>query len=285
MHDEEHHDSGGTDDQRSPDGSGGYELEPTPEAAPDPDPAGGSAGSATGEDRRCQNCGAPMPEDESVMVCPSCGYDIVTNRVIDPQSTEPAAAVEPEADADASADPELEPLTTGGNTMPWLIAAGVVAIIVVFTILAGWTSFFPRVDGRFLNAEGKPVLDAPRVAARFGVLVRYLVGSGVLVATGVVALRITTRIERLRPSDLAMGASRLALVVAAASLCRLISLDSAWLQMMTHLIGGGVVAIGGTMLVLGRRDRVALVLLVTWALVMLLVVPAARLVSWSLPLF
>ncbi|MEE2972399.1 MAG: hypothetical protein VX672_04675 [Planctomycetota bacterium] len=284
MRNDDHDGSDGTDDQRSPDGSGGYELEPSPDIAPDLDPGGGSAGSATGEDRRCQSCGAPMPEDESVMICPSCGYDIVTNRVIDPPTTARVVA-EPEAEADASADPEQEALTVQGNTLPWLVAAGVVAIIVAFTILGGWMSFFPRVDGRFLDAEGRPVLDAPRVAARFGVLVRYLVGSGVLVATGVVALRITTRIERLRPSDLAMGASRLALVVAAASLCRLISLDSAWLQMMTHLIGGVAVAIGGTMLVLGRRDRVALVLLVTWALVMLLVVPAARLVSWSLPLF
>jgi len=278
MHDQEQGGSGGSDEQASSDG---YELEPTPAPTPDAD---GSGSASTGEDRRCQSCGAPMPEDDSVMVCPSCGYDIVTNRVVDPRTAEPASA-EPVNEADSTDDPELEPLATAGNPMPWLIAAGVLAIIVTFTILAGWTSFFPRVDGRFLDAEGKPVLDAPRVAARFGVLVRYLVGSGVLIATGVVALRITSRIERLRPSDLAMGASRLALVVAAASLCRLISLDSAWLQMMMHLIGGAVVVVGGTMLALGRRDRVAIVLLVSWALVMLLVVPVARLVSWSLPLF
>ena len=43
-------------------------------------------------ERRCQNCGAPMPEDESVMVCPSCGYDIVTNRVIDPAAAAAVAA-------------------------------------------------------------------------------------------------------------------------------------------------------------------------------------------------
>lgn len=285
MHDQEQDGSSGSDAERSTDGSGGYELEPTPEPAADAESPAGSPAGSTGEDRRCQSCGAPMPEDDSVMVCPSCGYDIVTNRVIDPQAAERASATDPETETDSSADPELEPLTTAGNRMPWLIAAGVLAVVVAFTILAGWTSFFPRVDGRFLDAEGKPVLDAPRVAARFGVLVRYLVASGVLVATGVIALRITTRIERLRPSDLAMGASRLALVVAAASLCRLVPLDSAWLQMITHLLGGALVVAGGTMLVLGRRDRVALVVLVTWALVMLLVVPVARLVSWSLPIF
>ena len=75
----------------------GYALEPEPEAAepstesdtpsvPD-DPAEG--------DRRCERCGAPLPEDRTRTACPSCGFDVATGLVVDPESATADAADEP----------------------------------------------------------------------------------------------------------------------------------------------------------------------------------------------
>lgn len=253
-----------------------YELEPAPDSSSEREAIEG------GSDRRCQRCGAPMPEDESVMVCPSCGYDIVTNQIIDPISSDPA---EPPSEPDPSVDEdqESEPLSTPGSTTPWLIAAGLLAGVVVMAMLAGWSSFFPRIDGRFLDGEGKPVLDAPRIGIRFAAIFRYLVGSGVLVGASAIAFWITSRIEGLKMGDLGLWAARGATIIAAASLARMISIDVQWLQTMTHLLVGGLVVVIGSMLVLRRRDRVIGVLLSTWVLVILLVVPVARLISWAIP--
>ena len=253
-----------------------YELEPTSE------PEVGSDVSSEPEERRCQQCGAPMPEDESILVCPSCGYDILTNQTIDPAAP-PRDETPPTSDASVDEDLESEPLSTPGNSTPWLIAAGVVAGVVVMAMLAGWSSFFPRIDGRFLDAEGKPVLDAPRTGIRFAAVFRYLVGSSVLLGAGVIALWITSRIERLKLGDLGAWAARCAAIITVASLARLISIDIQWLQNVIHLLVGVLVVASGSVLVLRRRDRVVGLLLAIWALVMMLVVPVARLISWSIP--
>ena len=253
-----------------------YALEPALESGVDAEAI------KDGGDRRCQRCGAPMPEDESIMICPSCGYDIVTNQIIDPtisETAEPPSQPDPSVDEDQ----ESELLSIPGSTTPWLIAAAVLAGVVVMAMLAGWSSFFPRIDGRFFDGEGKPVLDAPGIGIRFAAVFRYLVASGVLLGTSAIALWITSRIEGLKMGDLGVWAARCAAIIAAASLARLISIDAQWLQSTTHLLVGGLVVAIGSMLVLRRRDRVIGVLLSTWALVILLVVPVARLISWSIP--
>lgn len=275
-------DSTGPSDSEAPQGSGaddgvdGYDLEPSiDEAAPSEE-----------GDRRCERCGAPLPEDASRTICPSCGFDAESGTVIDPESSI-------EDSSDASIDEEVPTgeeapdavLLAPGRSMPWLIAAGVVAVIVVFAMLAGWSSFYPSSEGRFLDGSGNPVLDAPPVTARLVAVAKFLVGSLVLVGTSLVAIRTTCWFEELRPGDLRSGFARFAVVVTVASLARLIGFEPTWLQSIVQLVLGAGIVVGGTILVLGRRDRTTAMFLLAWVLVVLLVIPVTRLVSWSLPLW
>ena len=274
--------STGSSDAESPkdsdpdNGVDGYDLEPSM------DPA---APSGDG-DRRCERCGAPLPEDASRTTCPSCGFDTESGSVIDPESS-----VEDSTDGSidevvpAGEETSDEVLLAAGRSMPWLIAAGVLALIVAFAMLSGWYSFYPSSEGRFLDGSGNPVLDAPPVTARLVAVAKYLVGSLVLVGTAAIAVRITCWFEEIRPGDLQTGVAKLGLVVIVASLVRLIGFHPTFLQTMTQFVLGAGIVFGGTVFVLGRRDRTTVMFLLAWLLVVLLVIPVTSLVSWSLPLW
>ena len=261
-----------------------YELEPAvdAEAEPDAEPAGTPVESTSpSEERRCQACGAPMPEDDSIMVCPSCGYDIVTNRIVDPAAS--AVGDDPEEDADEVATGT--PIVASDAVLPFLVPAGVLLATVAFAMIAGWSSFFPRIEGLFLDADGKAVLDAPPVAARFAAVLKLLVGSAVLVGCGIVAARATAWFEERPLGDLRTVAARLALAVAVAALARMIPVGSTTLQNIVHGVLGLGALVGVTMLAFGDRGRLSGLLLVSWGIAFLLVVPVARLVAWSIPIF
>ncbi len=258
-------------------GSSTYDLAPA-EPVEETDPSGPAA--ASSNDRRCQAGGAPMPEDESVMVCPSCGYDIVTNRIVDP-----AATVAGDADVEDEPEEEAAPLFADASWKPYLIPAAVLLVTVAFAMIAGWSSFYPREDGRFFDDGGAAVLDAPRVSLRFGVVLRLFVGSGVLVACGLAAARAPAWAEQRPLGDLRAVASRLTLAVSLGALARLVPIDSAVLQNVVHgVLGIGAIA-GVSMLVLGDRGRLLGLFLTCWGLAFLLVVPVARLIAWSIPIF
>jgi hypothetical protein len=268
-----------SDEDRQPDNET-YDLEPV-ESADAADSATGEVERSASSDRRCQACGAPMPENESVMVCPSCGYDIVTNRVIDPAAAAAAAV----ADAADESEETAAPLFADASWKPYLIPAAVLLATVAFAMIAGWSSFYAREDGRFFDENGAAVLDAPRVSLRFGAVLRLFVGSGVLVACGLAAARATAWAEERPVGDLRGAASRLGLAVALAALARLVPVDSVVLQNVVHgVLGIGAIA-GISMLVLGSRGRLLGLFLVSWGLAFLLVVPVARLIAWSIPLF
>lgn len=264
-------------DPESEDDGATYDLEPA--APPSSDVVSGDDAPAT-VDRRCQNCGAPMPEDDSVMVCPSCGYDIVTNRVIDPAS----AGTPSSEDLDDEDEPS-PPLVADVAWKPFLIPAGVLLASVAFAMIAGWSSFFPREEGRFFDVSGDPVLDAPRIGLRFAAVLKLFVGSGVLVACGVVAARATAWFEERPLGDLRSVASRLTLAVATAAMARVVPIESVVLQNIVHGVLGLGAIVGITMLAFGNRGRIAGLLLVCWGIAFLLVVPLARLVAWSIPIF
>lgn len=253
------------------DEGGSYDLEPTP--------ADDVPFEALDED--CDRCGAPIPEDPSLQPCPSCGLDRDSGEVVDPERV----AVDSASEVDAGDTSISPPLLAPGRPVPWLIAAGVVALVVAFAMLAGWSSFYPSEEGRFLDASGDAVLDAPLVTLRLIAVAKYLVGSLVLVGAGIVAVRITCWLEQLETGDLRTGVARLGLLVATASLARLIGFEIAFLQSLTQLVLGAVVVTGGTILVFGRRDRTVGMFLLAWVLVVLLVIPVTRIVSWSLPLW
>ena len=257
-----------------------YELEPEP-AAPD---SSSVAGVSDPGDRRCERCGAPLPEDPTLTPCPSCGFDAETGTVVDPDRP-PEDSVD-ELDLDEGEEASKSPLLfASGRPTPWLVASGVLALIVVFAMLAGWSSFYPRSEGRFLDGSGDAVLDSPMVTIRLVAVAKYLVGSLVLVGTALIAARFTCWFEDVRPGDLRTGAARIGLVVIGASLVRLIGFQPQFLQTMTQLVFGAGIVVGATILVLGRRDRTIAMFLMAWVLVVLLVIPVTRLVSWSLPLW
>lgn len=256
-----------------------YDLEPEVE------PVSGSTHAGAddaGRERRCQSCGAPMPEDESIMVCPSCGYDIVTNRIVDPAAPSSEAMGDDHDDDD---DESPAPIVASDAVLQYLIPAGVLLASVAFAMIAGWSSFFPRDEGRFFDGDGKAVLDAPAVAARFAAVLKLFVGSGVLVACGVVAARATAWFEERPLGDLRSVASRLTLAVATAAMARVVPIESAVLQNIVHGVLGLGAIVGITMLAIGNRGRIAGLLLVCWGIAFLLVVPLARLVAWSIPIF
>lgn len=262
----------------------GYEIEPepeVPESSVAPDTSAAQEHPEAG-DRRCERCGAPLPEDQARTPCPSCGFDAATGVVVDPDSPH-------EDSADESIENEEERASqlffAEGQPMPWLVAAGVIALVVVFAMLAGWSSFYPRADGRFLDSSGEAVLDAPAVMIRFVAVGKYLVGSLVLVGTAAIAARITCWFEEIRPGDLQTGVAKLGLLVIVASLVRLIGFDAALLQTMIQYVLGAGIVFGGTVFILGRRDRTTIMFLLAWVLVVLLVIPVTSLVSWSLPLW
>jgi hypothetical protein len=269
-----------SDEDRQPDNET-YDLEPV-ESADAADSATGEVERSASSDRRCQACGAPMPENESVMVCPSCGYDIVTNRVIDPAAAAAAAVAD---DADDEPEETAAPLFADASWKPYLIPAAVLLATVAFAMIAGWSSFYAREDGRFFDEGGAAVLDAPRLPLRFGAVLRLIVGSGVLVGCGLAAARATAWAEERPVGDLRGAASRLGLAVALAALARLVPIDSVVLQNVVHgVLGIGAIA-GMSLLVLGNRGRRLGLFLVSWGLAFLLVVPVARLIAWSIPIF
>ena len=66
----------------------GYEIEPepeVPESSVAPDTSAAQEHLEAG-DRRCERCGAPLPEDQARTPCPSCGFDAATGVVVDPDS-------------------------------------------------------------------------------------------------------------------------------------------------------------------------------------------------------
>jgi hypothetical protein len=280
-------DKNGHSDEPAPTADSTYDLAPV-EAVEGAGPPASDERRSVSEDRRCQSCGAPMPEDESIMVCPSCGYDIVTNRIIDPTTT---GSIDSRTDpsTDVGVDPEPSPLgpplVVATSWRSFLIAAGILLATVAFAMIAGWSSFFPREDGNFLDAEGKALLDAPPVLARFSAVLRLLVGSTVLVICGGAAARATAWFESRTLGDPSAVLARLALAVAVAAWARLIPIESHVLQNLVH--GGlGIAAIAVvSMMVLGDRGRLLGLFLVCWGLAFLLVVPVARLIAWSIPIF
>jgi predicted RNA-binding Zn-ribbon protein involved in translation (DUF1610 family) len=258
-----------------------YDLAPedSADSAAPSEPSRSTTGSS---ERRCQNCGAPMPEDDAVMVCPSCGYDIVTNRVVDRTETVEQPV---ETTVDDSISLVGSPLVSATAWRPLAIAAGVVLAAVAFAMLAGWSSFFIQRDGNFLDGQGRAVLDSPATSARFGAVLRLLIGSTVIVACGAAAIRAAAWFESRTFGEPRAVLARLSLAVAAAAAVRLIPIESHVLRNIVH--GGLGIAVIALVMMLVLRDRGRLlgIVLVSWAVAFLLVVPVARLIAWSIPIF
>ncbi len=296
------------DEPKSEDGS--YELDPVPSEdtpAPPVPPESGVRGPETSDEDAsadeigieaaeepepgpltCPACQEPMPGSDQV-VCLACGYDLVSNTRLGEKKKKDKpkhgggrfAVVDSEADEPEEVEGAIVPRP---NHLPWSIIAGVAALVMMFALIAGWSSLFPSEEGRFQNSDGLYTLDAPLIKVRLLAVIRFLVASGVVIACGAIALRLAGWLER-RPLGSVIGAlSRITAVVAVAALARLIPIDSGLIQTMTHLLVGVGIVVGGSMLILNLRDRIALIHLVAWALLLLIVVPAARLVAWSMPL-
>ena len=238
----------------------------------------------------CPACRAPMPGSDQV-VCLACGYDLVSNTRLGDAKMEKKdkskhggdrfAIVDSEEGASEEDEGAIMPRS---NHRLWSIIAVVAAVVMMFALIAGWSSLFPSKDGLFRNSDGLFTLDAPSVKVRLLAAIQFLVASAVVIGCGMVALRLAAWLER-RPLGSVIGIlSRITAIVAVAALARLIPIESGWLQTMTHLLVGVGAVVGGSMLLLNIRDRIALTHLVAWALLLLIIVPAARLVAWAMPL-
>ncbi|MDE0888663.1 MAG: hypothetical protein OSA40_04300 [Phycisphaerales bacterium] len=235
----------------------------------------------------CPVCGEPMPGSDQV-VCLACGYDLVSNTRLGKTKTKEKskhgggrfAIVDSEEGASEEVEGAIMPRS---NHRLWSIITAAAALVMMFALIAGWSSLFPSEDGHFRNSDGKFTLDAPLIKVRLLAVIQFLVASAVVIGCGMIALRLAAWLEN-RPFGSVIGVlSRVAAVVAVAALARLIPIDSGLIQTMTHLLVGVGVVVGGSMLILKLRDRIALIHLAAWGLLLLIVVPAARLVAWSMP--
>ncbi len=265
-----------------------YDLEP----AGDPDPPDSSEGdgdedpgaSAGGIDLACPSCGAAMPGSDQV-VCLDCGHDLVTGRKVGETSPSAAAAPSTDSSPEVVEDAVDDEVVGGSDHLVWLIVAGVAVALTLLGMLAGWSSLFTATDGRYADSEGAFTLDAPRITVRLAAVIRYVVASTVVVCCGAIALRTAAWIESRPVGSVPGGLARLLAIVAVASLARLIPVESPTLQAIVHLVLSVGVVVGGSMLVFGLRGRIAILHLMTWALFLLIIVPAARLVAWAMPLW
>ena len=133
----------------------------------------------------------------------------------------------------------------------------------------------------YLDAAGAYTLESPRFTERILGVIRWLVAGGTLVGLGTVALKITAWISSRSVGSWSAAAARICWVVAIAGLATLIPIDISWLEWTAQIAAGcGLVAVGG-MLVLGLRGSSLGVFMGSWALLILAVVPMARLVTWS----
>jgi hypothetical protein len=235
----------------------------------------------------CPACREPMPGSDQV-VCLACGYDLVSNTRLGETKTKEKskhgggrfAIVDSEEGASEEAEGVIMPRS---NHRLWSIITAAAALVMMFALIAGWSSLFPSEDGQFRNSDGKFTLDAPLIKVRLLAVIQFLVASAVVIGCGMIALRLAAWLEN-RPFGSVIGVlSRVAAVVAVAALARLIPIDSGLIQTMTHLLVGVGVVVGGSMLILNLRDRIAIIHLAAWGLLLLIVVPAARLVAWSMP--
>jgi hypothetical protein len=235
----------------------------------------------------CPACREPMPGSDQV-VCLACGYDLVSNTRLGETKTKEKskhgggrfAIVDSEEGASEEVEGAIMPRS---NHRLWSIITAAAALVMMFALIAGWSSLFPSEDGQFRNSDGKFTLDAPLIKVRLLAVIQFLVASAVVIGCGMIALRLAAWLEN-RPFGSVIGVlSRVAAVVAVAALARLIPIDSGLIQTMTHLLVGVGVVVGGSMLILNLRDRIAIIHLAAWGLLLLIVVPAARLVAWSMP--
>ena len=226
-----------------------------------------------------------MPGSDQV-VCLACGHDLVTGRKVgektNPPTSEDAAGSTNDPDSNEEADGEV---IAGADHLVWLVVAGVAVVLTLFATLAGWSSLFASTDGRYADSDGAFTLDAPRIAIRLAAVIRFVVASVVVVGCGAIALRTAAWIESRAPGSVPGGLARLLAIVMVASLARLIPVESSTLQGIVHLLLSVGLVAGGSMLVFGLRGRIAILHLMTWALLLLIVVPASRLVAWSMPLW
>ena len=288
--DPEKHDPTDADpgDSHAPDHA--YDLEPVESVEGSGDGLGTSSPTSTdgpdaeGVELACPACGEAMPGSDQV-VCLVCGHDLVTGRKVGETRNTPTsnggAAV---ADQDADEGAGVEAIA-GPDHLVWLIVAGVAVVLTLFATLAGWSSLFPATDGRYADSDGAFTLDAPRIAVRLAAVIRFVVASAVVVGCGAIALRTAAWIESRSVGSVPGGLARLLAVVVVAALARLIPVESSVLQGIVHLVLSVGLVVGGSMLVFGLRGRIAILHLMTWALLLLIIVPASRLVAWSMPLW
>ena len=248
-------------------------------------PASADGPNADGVELACPACGEAMPGSDQV-VCLACGHDLVTGRKVGEESEKstPATARGSAVDADSDEASDVG-VIAGSDHLVWLIVAGVAVVLTLFATLAGWSSLFASTDGRYADSDGAFTLDAPRIAIRLAAVIRFVVASAVVVGCGAIALRTAAWMESRSVGSVPGGLARMLAIVMVASLARLIPVESSTLQGIVHLLLSVGLVAGGSMLVFGLRGRIAILHLMTWALLLLIIVPASRLVAWSMPLW
>ncbi|MFO0875538.1 MAG: zinc ribbon domain-containing protein [Phycisphaerales bacterium] len=231
-------------------------------------------------DEPCPNCGAPLP-DATAVLCTQCGYDLAAAKArrtvlgrpieLSPEAAKAAedarrsAAATPASrrigergDAASAGDPsvqgahadEADVVTATTTIVPTrhprtpLTIAGACAAVMVAAHLAGIGGLFVRVDGLFANAGGAYTEASPPWSERFAELGRWAVHIGLLCTTAFVGLLVVVRARRSRIGDLPTAAARVAAIVLAASLLRLLRFESRPLEGIAEVLGQSAVFVG-----------------------------------------
>lgn len=253
----------------------GYDLEPAPPPPPSPSPPSPSPPSPPPPSPSPLPPTSPDPSSPDASSTAPASSDEFDRGGVDPKtSTSPASPA-----------PASIPVLPTGSWRPWAITAGVLLGLETIAILAGWSSFFPQVDGRFLDAAGKPVLDAPEIADRFVVAGRLILTVVFMVGCVVPAFHATAFFETRPVGDRATGLARIGLAVTLAALVRLVPLGGGLLQTWMHLGLGLLVLVGSVFLLLRLRGPSLTLLMVGWGIAYVVLGIFARLLTWGVPLF
>ena len=258
----------------TPDSKDTYDLDPqsepdTAQERSEPEDVSDNASEGHAEEA-CSSCGTPRSEDGDP-VCPSCGYDRKRHAVVGTT----------EGIAEAPAEAEMPALIKTRSTHLWLIMAAIATLALIVAWLAGWSSLFVRSEGMYLDASGNYTLDAPRFTERILGIVRWLIAGTTLVGLGSAALRMAAWHSERTVGSWPGAVARVCWVVAIAGLATLIPINITWLEWTTQLVAAGGLAALSSLLVLGLRGVSLGVFMGAWALLVLAVVPMARLVTWS----
>jgi hypothetical protein len=210
----------------------------------------------------CPNCGSPLGGVD-VVVCLRCGFDMKSLKVI-ATDTKGTVAAEP----DEEERPVLSELGTGDYWLPWAMTGAGLGLLVI--------GYLWGAGGLFGGEE------AVGFGAKAVGLLKMLIRTAVLAASGFGGLYVLTHMLNARLGDARLAAVRMLGITSAIGLLAFFDLESGAAEWTVETVTQALGYLGLSMLLfrLSARDAATLLGVTVVAVVLLLLVSAA--VQWAI---